>query len=140
MFTPSRDEVRKFFCMSWKKYQDKLPLQSAEVIAAGIVAQHPEYHLLLSNQDAALQEEWTPERGGMNPFLHLSLHLAIAEQLSIDQPPGIKAAFARLNQRMDTHDAEHVLLECLGEVLWAAQQHGGMPDNDSYLEKISQRI
>lgn len=139
MFTPSRDEVRRFFCSAWKKHQERLPLAGAEVTAADVAARHPEYHALLADAEAALQGEWTPEGGAMNPFLHLSLHLAIAEQLSIDQPPGIRKAFARLTQRMDAHAAEHVLLECLGEVLWVAQQRGGMPDSDSYLEKVLQR-
>lgn len=136
MFTPSRDEVRRFFCSAWKKHQERLPLAGAEVAAADVAARHPEYHALLADPEGALQGEWTPEGGAMNPFLHLSLHLAIAEQLSIDQPPGIRAAFARLTQRLEPHAAEHVLLECLGEVLWEAQQRSGMPDSEGYLDKI----
>ena len=139
MFTPSRDEVRRFFCSAWKKHQERLPLAGAEIAAADVAARHPEYHALLTQPETALQREWTPEEGAMNPFLHLSLHLAIAEQLSIDQPPGIRAAYTRLMQRMDAHAAEHVILECLGEALWEAQQRGGMPDSDSYLDKILRR-
>ncbi|MDR1888764.1 MAG: DUF1841 family protein [Zoogloeaceae bacterium] len=135
MFAPSRDEVRRFFCDAHKKQQERLPLSGAELPAADVIARHPEYHALLADPEAA-QQEWTPERGTMNPFLHLSLHLAIAEQLSIDQPPGIRAAFTRLTGRMDAHAAEHVLLEALGEIVWAAQQRGVAPDNESYLEKI----
>lgn len=138
MFTPSRDEVRRFFCNAWQKHAARLPLAGAEIAAADIAARHPEYHDLLADPEA-LQREWTPEAGAMNPFLHLSLHLAIAEQLAIDQPPGIRAAFSRLTRRMDAHAAEHILLECLGEALWEAQQRGGMPDNDHYLEKIRNR-
>ena len=140
MFTPSRDEVRRFFCESWRKHRERLPLAGAEVTAADVAARHPEYQPLLDDPQAALQGEWTPEGGAMNPFLHLSLHLAIAEQLSIDQPPGIRAAFSRLCARMDAHAAEHVLLECLGEVLHAAQGAGRMPDSDNYLAKVLQRI
>lgn len=139
MFTPSRDEVRRFFCTAWQKHRARLPLAGAEVTAADIAARHPEYHALLADPETAIHGEWTPEGGAMNPFLHLALHLAIAEQLAIDQPPGIRQAFSRLIQRMEAHAAEHVLLECLGEVLWAAQQRGTMPDSDSYLEKIRQR-
>jgi hypothetical protein len=139
MFTPSRDQVRQFFCGTHKKQQERLPLSGAELPAADIIARHPEYHALLADPTAAGQE-WTPEQGTMNPFLHLSLHLAIAEQLSIDQPPGIRAAFTRLTARMDAHAAEHVLLECLGEVIWSAQQRGVMPDNESYLEKIGKHL
>ncbi|MDR3324177.1 MAG: DUF1841 family protein [Zoogloeaceae bacterium] len=136
MFTPSRDEVRQFFCSVWQKRQARLPLSGAELPAADILACHPEYHALLDNPAQALDREWTPEDGETNPFLHLSLHLAIAEQLAIDQPPGIRAAFSRLAQTRDAHAAGHVLLECLGEVLWAAQKEGKMPNSTVYLDKV----
>jgi hypothetical protein len=133
MFNPSRDQVRSFFCESWQKHRDRLPLVGAEVNAADIAARHPEYHALLSDPEGALASEWTPDSGQMNPFLHLSLHLAIGEQVSIDQPPGIRAAFQALCTRMPEHDAEHAILECLGETIWQAQQRGGAMDADAYL-------
>jgi hypothetical protein len=103
MFNPSREQVRRFFCDAWKKHQEHLPLVGAEVTAADIAARHPEYHDLLADSDGALDKEWTPEGGQTNPFLHLSLHLAIHEQVSIDQPPGIRAAYEALRARMDPH-------------------------------------
>jgi hypothetical protein len=77
-----------------------------------------------------------PEGGQTNPFLHLSLHLAIHEQVSIDQPPGIRAAYEALRARRGPHDAEHVILECLGETIWRAQRQGGAMDADAYLEAV----
>jgi len=139
MFNPSRDQVRDFFCSAWKKHLDRMPLVGAEVTAADIAARHPEYHALLSNPEMARNQEWTPDSGQMNPFLHLSLHLAIHEQLSIDQPPGIRAAFERLRTRMDTHDAEHVLLECLGETIWRAQREGSQMDALAYVDAIQRK-
>ncbi len=137
MFSPSRDQVRQFFCAAWKKHQERLPLVGAEVTAADIAARHPEYHALLADSAGALEREWTPEGGQMNPFLHLSLHLAIHEQVSIDQPPGIRAAFNRLRAKMEAHAAEHVLLECLGETIWRAQRSGGPMDAAAYLDQIN---
>ena len=136
MFNPSRDQVRQFFCAAWRKHQERLPLVGAEVTAADIAARHPEYHALLSDADQALGQEWTPEGGQMNPFLHLSLHLAIHEQVSIDQPPGIRAAFEGLRTRLGQHEAEHVILECLGETIWRAQRQGGAMDADAYLDAV----
>lgn len=133
MFNPSREQVRRFFCAAWRKHQERLVLEGAEVTAADLIAQHPEYHALLENPDAAVEQEFTPESGQMNPFLHLSLHLAIADQISIDQPPGIRAAYHALRQRLDVHQAEHAVLECLGEALWKAQRNGGAIDADDYL-------
>lgn len=139
MFNPSRDQVRDFFCSAWKKHVERLPLVGAEVTAADIAARHPEYHALLSSPELALNQEWTPESGQMNPFLHLSLHLAIHEQTSIDQPPGIRAAFERLRASMGEHDAEHVLLECLGETIWRAQRDGTQMDALAYIDAIQRK-
>ena len=136
MFNPSRDQVRQFFCSAWQKYCAQQPLVGAEVTAAELAARHPEYHTLLAHPDQALQQEWAPEGGQMNPFLHLSLHLAIHEQVSIDQPPGIRAAFEQLRQRLDVHAAEHVILESLGETIWRAQRNGSTMDAASYLEAV----
>ncbi|KAB2922074.1 MAG: DUF1841 family protein [Dechloromonas sp.] len=136
MFNPSREQVRRFFCDAWRKHQERLPLVGAEVAAADLAARHAEYHPLLADPEGALDKEWTPEGGQMNPFLHLSLHLAIHEQLSIDQPPGIRAAFERLVSRMDRHDAEHILLEKLAETVWQAQRNGGQLDAAAYVEAV----
>ena len=111
-------------------------MEGAETIAASLIAEHPEYHTLLENPEVAVEHEFSPESGQTNPFLHLSLHLAIADQISIDQPPGVRAAYQALRQRLEVHDAEHALLECLGEALWRAQQNGGAIDAELYLENV----
>ena len=136
MFNPSRDQVRRFFCEAWRKHRERAILEGAEATAADLIEQHPEYHALLENPDAAVTQEFTPETGQMNPFLHLSLHLAIADQISIDQPQGIRAAYLALRNRLDVHEAEHALLECLGEALWRAQREGGGIDAMAYMECI----
>jgi hypothetical protein len=136
MFNPSREQVRRFFCDAWKKHLERLPLVGAEVTAVDIMLRHPEYHPLLADAEGALEKEWAPEAGQMNPFLHLSLHLAIFEQVSIDQPPGIRAAFEALRARLDPHEAEHAILECLGETIWRAQREGKPMDALAYLEGV----
>ena len=134
MFNPSREQVRQFFCESWRKYRERQILEGAEATAADLITEHPEYHALLENPQAAVEQEFTPEGGQTKPFLHLSLHLAIAEQISIDQPPGIRAEYDRLRRTLDVHDAEHAVMECLGETLWHAQRHGTPLDSARYLE------
>jgi hypothetical protein len=136
VFNPSREQVRSFFCESWRKHRERLVLQGAEATAADLILHHPEYHTLLENPEAALEQEFTPEGGQMNPFLHLSLHLAVADQISIDQPPGIRAAYDALRKRLEVHDAEHAILECLGETIWNAQRQGGELDGNDYLERV----
>ena len=134
MFTPSRDEARRFVVAAWAKHRAGSPLTGLERMAAAIVALHPEYHAIVEDPDRHLDRDYRPENGAVNPFLHLSLHLAVAEQLGIDQPRGIRAHFQRLTlARGDDHAALHALLECLGEVLWQAQRQGTAPDAAVYL-------
>ena len=102
--------------------------------------QHPEYHAVIEHADRHLDRDYAPEAGTVNPFLHLSLHLALAEQLAIDQPPGIRAHFERLSiARGDEHAALHALQECLAEVIWHAQQHGTAPDAAIYLSCLERQ-
>lgn len=136
MFNPSREQVRQFFCTAWQKHCQRGVLQGAEVTAVDLILQHPEYHTLLDDPVLALTQEFTPEKGQMNPFLHLSLHLAVFEQVSIDQPPGIRAAYQALCRRVDAHAAEHAILECLGETIWRAQRQGGPMDAAAYLDCV----
>lgn len=137
MFNPSRDQARRFLIDAWRKRREALPATPIETLAADIVALHPEYHPLLESGEEALPRDWTPEHGETNPFLHLSLHLAIEEQLSIDQPPGIRAAFeTRLARHGERHAALHDILECLGETVWRAQSTRQPLDAQAYLDCI----
>ena len=115
MFSPTRDEARRFLVDAWRKYREGQPLTPLEQIAVTLIAKHPEYHAVLEQPDRHLARAWTPEQGETNPFLHLQMHIAVAEQLSIDQPPGIRTQFERLREaRGDEHAALHALVECLG--------------------------
>ena len=141
MFTPSRDEVRHFFFTTWRKYRSASPFEGLEKTALDILLLHPEYHPLLDQPEKNLHRDYTPEAGAENPFLHLSLHLAVAEQLSIDQPPGITRLYRQLLARCaNEHEALHHLLECLGETIWEAQRKKMAPDQDAYLERIRLRV
>jgi hypothetical protein len=144
MFNPSRDDVRRFFCEAWRKRRAGELVSPLEAIALHWIDQHPEYHALLDDEQGALNADFSIDRAQANPFLHLSMHLAIAEQLSIDQPPGVAAAFARLAARTDgEHGAAHEAMECLGRVLWETQRGLSAPDPQTigaaYLDCLMRR-
>jgi len=135
MFSPSRDEARRLFFDAWEKYLAKRPLEGLEGIALEVILAHPEYHATLADPERHAARDYRPEDGAENPFLHMSLHLAIEEQISIDQPPGICAEFERIaRSRGERHAALHAVLECLGETLWRAQRGGTAPDAEVYLD------
>lgn len=137
----SRADMRRTFTEVWRKQQAGEPLSALEHIIADIIQLHPEYQALLEQPDEALDRDWTPAGGETNPFLHMGLHIAIREQLSIDRPPGVKAAYAALlKQTGDAHTAEHYMLECLAETLWRSQRGGRLPDDQAYLDCLKARI
>ncbi|WP_313303078.1 DUF1841 family protein [Diaphorobacter sp.] len=140
MFNPSQADVRRFFCGALAKQQANQPMEAIETLAALWIDEHPEYHADLSDVEAALKRNYdeTPEQ--TNPFLHLSMHLSISEQCSIDQPRGIRQAVELLSKRLDSlHDAHHAAMECLGTMLWESQRSGRPPDGDAYVAAVQRR-
>ena len=137
IFNPTREEVRRFFCDTWKKKTEDHVLTPMELIASDWMLEHPEYHALLADPESAVAQDYTPERGETNPFLHLSMHLSISEQISIDQPPGIKEVAEKLAKKLgSTHEAQHAMMECLGQVMWEAQREGQALSPEKYLEAL----
>ena len=138
MFHPSQADVRRFFCAVHAKTQAGAPMEAIETLASLWIAEHPEYHTDLSDVDAALARNYDATPDKTNPFLHLSMHLSISEQCSIDQPRGIRQAVELLAKRLDDglHDAHHATMECLGEMLWNSQQSGRPPDGDAYIAAV----
>ena len=140
MFTPSQHDVRRFFCDTHRLQRDGLPLSPMQTLAAPWIAEHPEYHAELADVDAALAAHYTVEQGRSNPFLHLSMHLTITEQVTIDQPRGIKQAYELLcARRGSAHEAQHQVMECLGDMIWASQRAGVPPDGHAYLDCVRRR-
>jgi hypothetical protein len=140
MFAPSQHDVRRFFCETHSRQRQGLPLTPMQALAAQWIAEHPEYHSELADVDAALAASYAVEAGRSNPFLHLSMHLTISEQLAIDQPRGIKQAFDLLAARLGSaHEAQHQVMECLGEMIWASQRSGLPPDGAAYLDCVRRR-
>ena len=140
MFNPTRDQARAFLFDLWAKHREGAALTALESMALAVVLEHPEYHAVLGDRERYLDRDWKPEGGETNPFMHLQMHLAIEEQVSIDQPPGIRAAVTALARRHDSeHDARHDVMDCLAEIIWNAQRHGAAFDNTAYLDCLKKK-
>jgi hypothetical protein len=137
VFNPSREEVREMFFATWRKYRAGEPLAGIEALALEAILLHPEYHAVLDAPQRYRDRDYVDET---NPFLHMSLHIALAEQLSIDQPPGISSLLKRIEMRKgEKHPALHEALECLGETVWRAQRDGLPPDAAAYLACLEKK-
>jgi hypothetical protein len=146
LYQPTQADVRRFFCSVYAKASGNVALEAIETIASLWIDEHPEYHADLKDVDAALSnllslnQVITTDDGKTSPFLHLSMHLTITEQCSIDQPRGIRQAVELLTARLDSlHDAHHVVMECLGQMIWDAQQNKRAPDGQAYVEAVQRR-
>lgn len=141
LFNPSRNEARQFLFDAWAKFKQHLPLSDLEKIAIEVMQMHTEYHALFDFPERYMHQDYFPEMGETNPFLHLSLHISVIEQISINQPTGITQAFDQLMQKHhDKHQAQNIILECLAETLWQAQRNSAPLDSNNYLNLIKQKL
>ncbi|MGB3067572.1 MAG: DUF1841 family protein [Ottowia sp.] len=140
MFSPSQADVRRFFCGAWAKSRANQPMEAIETLAAGWIAEHPEWHADFADAEAAVARNYGDGSVGGNPFLHLSMHLSISEQCSIDQPRGIRQAVELLAaKRGNLHDAHHEVMECLGQMLADAQSKRQAPNGEAYVACVQRR-
>ncbi len=140
MFNPSRDQARQFIFDTWRKRCAGELLTPLEDLTAQLIEKHPEYHAVFSDAAGKLDADYAPDGSAINPFLHLMMHLSIEEQLSIGQPQGIREQFSRLTQKHDSeHEAQHAIMDCLGEMLWQAQRNKTAPDAAIYLACLAQQ-
>lgn len=141
IFNPSRDQVRQFFFDTWAKFKQHAALTDLEKIALQVIQLHPEYHPVLDAPERYMSQQYFPEMGETNPFLHMSLHLSIIEQVSINQPVGIRDAYDKLLRQHsgDSHMAYHDMIDCLAETIWQAQRNQTALDNMVYLNLLNQK-
>lgn len=130
----SRDEVRQVYLDVWQKMQRQELLEPMQAMIAEVIEIHPEYHALLEIDDDIKQQEFTPDQGQTNPFLHMGMHIALREQTATDRPPGINSIYQKLVSSKGQHQAEHAMMECLGQALWNAQRSNQAPDENAYLD------
>ncbi|ESS13328.1 MAG: DUF1841 family protein [Burkholderiales bacterium] len=143
MFAPNQADVRRFFCGAYNKHHTNQPLEAIETLAAMWMDLHPEYAGDFADEAGALT---TLAAGGdtsagatESPFLHVSMHLSVSEQCSIDQPPGIRQAVELLAAKKgDLHAAHHAVMDCLGRMVWESQRSGRPPDGQAYIDHVRQ--
>ncbi|MGR9089487.1 MAG: DUF1841 family protein [Gammaproteobacteria bacterium] len=136
MFAQTREEVRAHFLAVWQKMATKSPLEPIEALLADVIERHPEYHALLNRPDEVLNADFSADASGVNPFLHMSLHVAIREQLQTDRPTGVVSTYRALAEqgRLEPHAIEHRMMECLSASLVEAQRKAVAPDEAAYLD------
>ena len=141
IFNPSRDEVREFFFNTWHKFKQNQLLEGVEKIAVQVMQSHPEYHAILGDATHYMQQQYFPEMGETNPFLHMSLHMSVLEQISINQPIGIATIYQQLIAKHQNElDAQHDLIDCLAETIWQAQRNQQPLDAENYLLLMQKKV
>jgi len=140
LFNPTRDEARNFLFETWRKRSEGALLTPLEDLTAQLIEKHPEYHDLLDDPERYQDKDYALGHGELNPFLHLMMHLTIEEQISINQPQGIRSHFERLTNKYESeHEAQHAMMDCLGEMIWQSQRNKSAPDATIYLNCLEQQ-
>ena len=140
IFGSDRNRLRQYYLDAWQKRHTGEKMEPLEALIVAVVAQHPEYHALLESGDA-LDQDFTPEQGQTNPFLHMGMHISLAEQIGTDRPAGIRDIHQRLCRKHgDAHSAEHRMMECLGLILWEAQRQNRPPNEEAYLDCLGKLL
>ena len=130
LYTQDRTEQRKFLANAWQKFLGKKILDPLESQLTQVIEIHPEYHSLIQN----VESDYFPEQGEVNPFLHINLHLSLREQLSINQPHGIKEIYQKIvNSASDSHEAEHKMMDCIAEMIFSSQKNKLPMDHQAYI-------
>ena len=140
MWGEDRSSLRQMFTTAWQDFEAGKPLDKQAQMIADVVAIHPEYHAAIGS-GGALEKEFDGSDGQSNPFLHMAMHIAVREQLSVDRPPGVVKIHRKLTNRLgDLHEAEHQMVESLAETLWNAQQNNQEPDIEDYVRGLKKRL
>jgi hypothetical protein len=132
--------MRQYYCDCWKKASEGIALEPLETQIVAVIKEHPEYHRLLEKPDQAKSREYLPEMNETNPFLHMSMHLSIREQIGMNRPAGINELIQQITLKADNHEAEHQVMDCLAEMIWQAQRSGTQPDDVRYLRCIKEKL
>lgn len=141
IFGSDRNALRKMWFEAYRKSLSAEPLIPLEKQLTEVIGLHPEYHKVLANPEKYAAMDYLPEFGDTNPFLHMSLHMGLREQLANDRPAGIQSLFAKACLlKGDKHDAEHVFMEAMAEAIWQGQREGKMPDEQAYLAMLTKRL
>jgi len=137
VFSQDRSKQREFLANSWQKHTTAQILEPLELQLALIVQKHPEYHALIND----INLEYFPEQGKTNPFLHINLHLALQDQLALRQPIGINDIYKKLIViHSNIHEVEHMMMECIAEMIFNSQKNNAALDQDNYLVNLKNLI
>jgi hypothetical protein len=132
-------ETRQLFFSSWEHYQQKKPLSALEQQLVRVILDHPEYQSIIDNRNRFQEHSYYPEFGETNPFLHMGLHLAVREQVATNRPTGVTELFKQLLAKYkEALTVEHFIMEQLAECLWLSQKNNLPPDEQQYLNNLSQ--
>jgi len=141
VFNQDRSQLRRFYFQSWNKYKNNLAMEPMETIVATLIKQHPEYHDFFNDLEKNQNKDFTPDMGQSNPFLHLGMHISIQEQLSTQRPAALSPLYQSLCKKTDdAHEAEHQIINCLGEMLWLSQKNNQPLDETTYIECVKKLL
>lgn len=141
LYSSNRQALRQVFFDTYHKHQQGLPLEAMEKTVIDVILKHPEYHRILDNPKQYQNKDYFPDLGEENPFLHMSGHIGLREQISTNRPHGIKAIYDKLLSKIHCEQTvEHEMMDCMLHVLFTAQKENQPPSDQAYLTQLTQLL
>jgi len=137
LYSTQRTDMRQMYFDAWQKHQHQKPLEALEQQIVDVIIDHPEYLYLFENPEKYIDYDFNPEIEPTNPFMHLSMHLAIRDQVNTNQPAGIRDLFVTaVNKKGDALDVEHCFMQVLITEMYSIQNELREFDSELYLEQL----
>ncbi|MHB1286016.1 MAG: DUF1841 family protein [Leptospirales bacterium] len=128
LFDPS-DQWR-FSRIAEKRKTEELEGEDAKI--ASIMAAHPELDPFWSLGEASASPQEVDGQM-VNPFVHVTLHLVVENQIEREYPQEVKKTFMRLVEQGDTeHDALHSIISVYANLYFRALRKGQSFDESEY--------
>lgn len=140
-YSNDRNQLRQFYFETWQKHKSGQALLDLEKQILAVILDHPEYQKILNDKMLALTKDFSVELNQPNPFMHMGLHLAVRDQIKLNQPEGIQTLFQQqLVKGKKAHDIEHQMMDILANQLWQDTQAQQSLNMQIYLDNLKKQL
>lgn len=133
-----RQKFRRTINKVWNMIKEGLPadLNQEEKRLLPIIQEHQEYREYFENEDFLDGSEDQMEEG-INPFLHISLHQMVEDQLNSKTPVEAARLYEYIEkQGYSRHDAIHVVIMVLIHMIYNAIEKNSSFDEKRYIRLL----
>lgn len=130
---------RQHYGMVWQLALAGAPLTIEQMRLVRVMQEHPEYRSIWDNPEeasAGLEDLTEP-----NPFLHVTAHMMVEEQIAGRNPPDVAVVVSRLTRSGDSrHEAIHKVANVLMGEVWDVLAKKREFDREKYVRRLGELL